>query len=142
MHKGLVFVGPSESGKTRKAREIAGLYDPKNVTWIAGRNTKGLLNSQMLNKCRPETELIVVDDLKVGFGLSFFYDWVTDELVINPSHWPCFSIKPKLLITGDYLTTMENLRLQDSDRRRFDFVDFSDQEAIARIDVKNPFSLL
>jgi len=141
MYKGLVFVGPAESGKTRKAREIAARYPEKNVTWIDGRNAKGLIRDYFkFRDCHTETELVIFDDVRIS--LDFFYNFISIGITVEYPGRPSFTVTPKILIIYDEQTQLVQLDKSPSTIRRFDFVDFSNADMVNVLDVFNPFKSL
>jgi hypothetical protein len=72
MRKAKIFYGEPESGKTRKAREIA---EGRNFLHIDASN--GKINLKRVTK---ETELIIIDDLPDGFNFESVYDIFTYDM--------------------------------------------------------------
>lgn len=88
MQKIQIFVGPAESGKTFRAREIT---KGQNVAWINGYRTNPFDNPTLLSVVGTQTNHIVVDDIYGAENLKLWFLELREEKIIigrntdNPS---------------------------------------------------------
>lgn len=103
-----VFVGPAESGKTRKAREI---IVNKKYSWIDGRAGFDCIQKTFIRGCMisPETEYIFIDDVLSEKELVKFVKFFSKPLlpINNKNETMYFIHYPKIIITCS--SDIENL---------------------------------
>lgn len=112
-----IFYGEPESGKTRKAREIA---EGKNALFLDGYNPK--LRFQF-SRCTSETEIIVIDGLPNGFDFENFYGFISSDRFYYEVQRKGFQSIP----TPEFIFII-NQKPQNSDnasfKRRFELIEF------------------
>lgn len=79
MQKILIFVGPIESGKTFRAREITKGHE---TVWINGFRTNPFDNPTLLSVVGNKTNYIVVDDIYGAENLKFWFLELREEKLI------------------------------------------------------------
>jgi hypothetical protein len=120
MEKSIIIIGPAESGKTKKAREIASSYCPENVVMIDGR--KKLIDDPFLfSHCDSAIELFFVDDILRPKTLEYLYGVLrSDEITINKRGKKPFTIKPpRAILTCDESITRNDLNKRCPGFERF-----------------------
>lgn len=125
MKKGIIFVGPAESGKSRKAFEIAKNY--KSII-LNGRNKRALESPFVFQMAKKDTELIVIDDLILVDGIEYFFPAINNQpdagLNVNKKGENRFVIKPLILITMCSDVLLKDIPNGASYRERFDVYEF------------------
>lgn len=76
MKKAKVFYGEPETGKTRKAMEIA---QGRNFVYLDGRSKKAIENRFYFSRVNSNTDLIIIDELPNGFNFEYFYGFVSSD---------------------------------------------------------------
>lgn len=116
-----VYIGPTESGKSRFAHEQAA---GKKVTWLYARGFRIAAAPFFFQKVTSDTELLVIDDLpckKLKSLLELLFD---PNLYIQRRKEEPFSIsRPRTIITCDCEILPVEL-LAASYARRFEYVKF------------------
>jgi hypothetical protein len=79
MQKIQIFVGPMESGKTFRAREITKGYE---TVWINGFRTNPFDHPTLLSVVGKETKYIVVEDIYGAENLKFWFLELREEKLI------------------------------------------------------------
>jgi len=133
MKKGLIFCGPSESGKSRKAIEIAANF--KSVVFIC-QSTKFFNQDPFIfSGCDNYTELIVVDEIKdindVEHFFSAFREAPEGGLHVNRRYQCPIKINPLILIVCSSDILISDIPKSSSIDARFDIIEFPTNEEIS-----------
>lgn len=129
MKKMKVLYGPTQSGKTKAAKQMV---EGKNAVWIEFRNKKQLDNPYFFHKVNSATEVIVFDDVPVRFLEDLMSHLFLQVLTINSKGQEAFQIeRPDVIITTD--ATVSELPNGESTKRRFEFIKFSYPNHIAPV---------
>lgn len=126
MTKGILFVGPERSGKTRKAQEIADQYQKDEVTWIYYFDSR---DKFAFTDCSKKTKLIIIEDFRKIEDVTAFYNCITDGinggLLVEKQCKHPYYIAPKILIVSHPKYRKEDfLKMGLSFERRFDIIEF------------------
>lgn len=105
MEKNIIIIGPPNSGKTLKAREIAKEYRVEDVIWIDGRIK---FNSWSFSACDIDTRLIVIDDIALVNMLDVILLMQNRILVYKKGIIP-FGIKCPIIAVFDSSISKEQL---------------------------------
>ena len=123
--KGIIFVGPAESGKSRKAFEIAKKY--KSII-LNGREKHVFEHPFVFQIAEKDTELIVIDDLTSIRSIECFFSAINHNpdsgLVVNKKGESKCIIKPLILITLCSDISINEIPNGCSFRDRFDIYEF------------------
>lgn len=125
MKKGIIFFGPAQSGKSKKAAEISSSF--KSVVWINCRNKSRLETDPFIfSECTEETELIVFDDVLPVVNFDFFLLLIgpsnSSGVIVQKKGIEDFMIKPQILIICESNSLFISARASYS--LRFDFYKF------------------
>lgn len=129
MKKGIIFIGPQESGKTRKAREIANRFLSPEAVWINAHKNQIENDPFVFSDCDENTKLVVIEELNLISLLCFLH--VTSEgLVVNRMGKEQIIINPRIIIEFQSWVTKEMLPTGASFARRFDVFEFPTDKGI------------
>lgn len=109
----ILIVGKSDNDKTTKAKEITGLYNNENVTWIDGYNyNKGFHKNFFYNSCSLNTELVVIDGIKDASHIEHFFADITDGISIEKKCEDPFLIYPNITLICSSKILMNDLPIE------------------------------
>jgi len=127
MKKAIIITGPTRSGKTFKAHQIASQFPEREVEWFyfAGRNHRDL--SYAFNECTPKTKLIILEELNKNTDFSFYFNAMTEGLMINKKGKKPFVIHPQFVFTCNTELNQDDFKnLGDSFKDRFEVIEMKE----------------
>lgn len=115
-----IFYGEPESGKSRKAREIA---KGRNCLYLDGITKKQINSRFCFSRVTPQTDLIIIDGIPNKFDFELFYGFIScDRFYYEVQRKGVQSIPTPEFI----LITNEKPKKSDkaSFKRRFELIEF------------------
>lgn len=96
--KGLIIIGPRESGKSRLADQLAFKHKKfPEVIYVDGRNYS-VDSTFHFHSCTEDTKLIIADDFKSQEALKDFLFFTMDSIRADRLHKQSIIINPKKII--------------------------------------------
>lgn len=127
MTKGILFIGDAETGKSRTARQIQKLYGDDAV-YLNGRRFK-TDNPFFFANCRPNTKIVIIDEIIHAKDLQFFTQFVPGKLMVNALNQNPFEIElEKLIIICASEIKKSDLPTGASFTKRFEVIEFPHPE--------------
>jgi len=105
MSKSKVFVGPRDSGKTKKAMEIYNQLNserPKSCVFLNGRNKNSFDNPFVFSECTEDTTTIIIDDVPKGFHWSLFASFIILGVRVHRQCEKHIHIHPTFIFTTNH----------------------------------------
>lgn len=121
-YKGLVFVGPSLSGKSKIASLIIDQYKPEETNRIQGRS---LIDAVFpFQGVTTESKLLVIEDVESCSYLGYFYSLLTGHVTIHRLGYIPFEHRfEQIIIVLDSAVKLDSF-LQASFQRRVKIIQF------------------
>ena len=117
MKKGLIFIGPARSGKSRAALEIAAKFN--NAVVILDRNN--FHGSWPFNNLTKNTELLIIDELR---DISYINRFLGSNLYVDKQCQKGFTINPQIIVVCDAKITLSDFIDWRLFRHYFDIIEF------------------
>ena len=122
-NKGLIFIGPAESGKSRTAREIAKVFG-NQATYLNGRNYRR--NQRFFfSHCTKETKVLVIDEITHSKYFEDFISCVNNNIIVDVRYKNPFELHiEKIIIIGYSEIKVADLSQNPSFQSRFSIIEF------------------
>lgn len=99
MEKSLIIIGPRDSGKTRRAKEMLANHPPINTLWMSFRKRLYRNDMFLFSDCTKTTEVILIDDVQFVGDLFFILSLIKYGCVVRKQGVHEFTIFPKFIVT-------------------------------------------
>jgi len=117
MKKGLIFIGPARSGKSRAADKISCRFK-HSITIYTNR----IMNSSFpFNSLNENTELLILEDLD---KLEYINNFLGNGLKVDKQGKKGFTIDPQIIIICDPKITISDFTEESPIFRYFEIVQF------------------
>jgi hypothetical protein len=115
------------NGRTGKSLFFYGFEQiAKNRFIIDGKNQNLKVDKHLLHGLTKENDYIYIEDLELHSGINFFFNWITNSIIVNPKNGKPYEIKfpesPKVAVSTNYGLP----KFDGSTLGRILFISFSD----------------
>lgn len=133
--KSTIIIGGQSTGKTTKAREIAGNYSPENVVYATGYDLDMVFLSDKILK--ENTELIVIDEYSYNEStLLYWLEMMIQGVSINRKWLDKVNISPEIILVSNSLDKLILANVKPFYKDHFDIIDCGDNVKMKILDSK------
>jgi hypothetical protein len=93
-----IITGPTESGKTTKAKELAAKFSPDEVVWLEAQSRDFSQDRICFAPCQTNTKLLVIDAVSTEIQIIAYLFFAATGIFVNQKGKAPFLIKPEIIL--------------------------------------------